>query len=237
MLLENIILDKITVKPPKRIDSFMASKLHYDDTKFILTLKACRIVSCKTHNERMFLKLKIPSYQEKEVLKIEEYIVDTIMHNADSWFKSKFNSKTISEYFVSSLTPQRNLKCVLKLNIESPTTSPPESLVGHDVDITLQIKTLRFLKTSFWLCYDVLDYKQCESQEVFRDDDTASLCDEDIGPDFEEKESLRKRYIQQLETEILNTKSRLEYLHSLFTELNNDNYTIATLDAVENAIA
>jgi hypothetical protein len=237
MLLENIILENITVKPPKRIDSFMASKLHYNDGKFTLTLKSCRIVSCKTHNERMFLKLKIPSHQEKELLKIEEYIVDTIMQNADNWFKSKFNSKTIAEYFISSLTPQRNLKCVLKLNIESPTITPADTLVGHDVDITLQIKTVRFLKTSFWLCYDVLDYKQSESQEVFRDDDTSSLCDEEIGPDFEEKESLMKRYRNQLEIEIRNSQSRLEYLQSLLDELNNDNYTIATLDAVENAIA
>lgn len=240
MLLQQLDINRIVIKQPKRIDTFMSSKLVYDEEKLFIDIPQCCLVSLKQHNDQLYCKFKLNLEQEKLLLGLEEHIVGITTDNANVWFKSKINANTMDEHFVSSLVVHRKHKSILKLRIESTSVVPDSTLIGSIVDIKLKVLSLRFLKTSFWVCYDLVECKPSLSNSAFVDDeDTSSIVhdDDDIGPDYEEREALRIHYMKELSREIDKCRAKIDCLNELHGNLAEHKFTLATFDAVENAIA
>ena len=90
------------------------------------------------------------------------------------------------------------------------------------------------------MCYDVYD---CVETSVFLTDDeeddkkSVNYGDEDVGPDEEEREALRVRYLEYLNENIDILGSRVSRLKELANILDKNNFSLATFDAVENALS
>lgn len=237
-----IDLCKIDIKQPKRVDNFMNSKITYDNGKLVVDLFGLQLLSSKLHDENLYCKLKLNTDSQKTIMHIEEHLVDIVKKNTNTWFKSKMNADTIDEYFVSNLIINSQTKCVLKLRVESSSTIPDNDLIGQHVDIKLRLSSIRFLKTSFWVCYDIVACTPAKAFGFTTDDDddntsVAGCIDDELGPDFETRERFRTHYIEKITEEIDNTQQRLDRLNVLLNELEANNFSLAIFDAVENAIA
>ena len=239
MLIHDIQIDKVQVKCPKRFDSFMTGKILYDGDRFIVTFRNVKMVSCKNANDTLYCQIKLGRDNQKFLLDLEEHIVDTTKENVQAWFKNKMNSDTVDEYFVSALTFSKKHNSIFKVRVDSPTLELDDSFNDQNVNITFRISSLRFLKTSFWVCYDILE---CEPANMFidEDEDNKSVIgdDDDIyGPDNEEVERLRNRYIHLLQSTYDQLEQKCSRLKDLLEMLERNNFSLATFDAVENALS
>jgi len=237
-----IDLNKIDIKQPKRVDNFMNSKITYDDTKFVIDLTGLQLLSLKSYDENLYCKLKLNKESQKTIMHIEEHLVDIVKQNTNTWFKSKMNADTIDEYFVSNITMTSQAKCVLKLRVESSSVVPDMNFIGQHVDIKLRLSSIRFLKTSFWVCYDILACTPTKAYGFSTDDDddnvsVAGQIEDELGPDYETREHFRIHYIHKVTEEINKAQHKLDRLNTLLTELEANNFSLAIFDAVENAIA
>lgn len=252
MIIPEVSLNSIVVKNPKRYDTYMCSKIAYAvsdalgvaaSEKLVLELPGVKLLSCKDVSGVLYMKMKLTKDQERFMLDMEERLMDITIENIDSWFKSKMNRDTVDEYFQSGLVYHRKLRCMMKTRIDNPTIRPDVDLAGKHVDLKLRVVSLKFLKTTFWVCYDIIECVPSRAV-LFQgddDDDTASIAgmggEDEIGPDHEEVERMRTYYMEQLADAIEAGKARLDRLDRLYHELEKNCFSLATFDAVENAIA
>lgn len=245
MIIQEVRLDSIVVKQPKRYDTYMCGKIAHADDKLIIDLPGVKLISSKDVSNIMYIKMKLAKDQERFMLDMEERLMSVTIENIETWFKSKMNRDTVDEYFQSGLVYDRKLRCILKLRIDNPSIIPDLELASKFVDIKLRVVSLKFLKTSFWVCYDIVEC--VPSRAVLfqgdEDDDTTSLAGgligdlDEAGPDVEEVERVRAYYLARLDDKIKEHEMRLDILRKLHNELNKDCFSLATFDAVENVIA
>lgn len=219
----------------------MIGKILYNDDKFTIVLPNVKLFSMKHADETLYCKFKLTSYLEKFVVDMEDQLVGLIVQNTGQWFKAKMNQETMEEYFQSSLTVNKKHRCLLKLRIESPTQVPAQDLVGSNVDVTLRIHSVRFLKTSFWIVYDMMSCVPAIGTSFQSDDDDAcSITNidevEDMGPDQEEREQLRQLYIGKLQDKIDNTEELLKQLVYQKQQLVSGSFSLSAFDAIENLL-
>ena len=239
MQVDDVDFTKLQVRQPKRCDTFMSGKVSYNDSKFVVKLNNVRITSCKRANDTLYVQIKLPRHIERFFMDLEEYVVNHTVDHVDEWFKSKMNPETVDEYFVSGLSLSKKHKLLLKLRIDSPSCDITYDMINKHVDLALRVTSVRFLKTSFWLCYDIVS---CEDSVLFvdEDDDNRSLLgvdeEADAGPDCEVLEGMRKHYMKKLEYVIATYEEQLPRLKHLYEILERNNFSMATFDAVENAL-
>ena len=242
MFTHEVDIEKVNVKQPKRYDNFMAGKISYNDEKFVLDLPHVKLLSNKSSNETLYCKFKLSREQEKFFIDMEEKFVSLTTENVAQWFKSKMNQDTVDEFFTSALNFNKKHRSVLKLRIESSTAIPEADLVNTTVDIKLRVASIRFLKTSWWLCYDLIECTPSQglSFQTDDEDDTASvLAIEDIdavGPDFEEREEMRQRYVELLEENARACTERLRRVEELLGIIRGSSVSLSAFDAIENLL-
>lgn len=237
---------KICIKTPKRFDNFMSGKIVYDEDKLVIDLPSVRILSSKNANETLYCKMKLLREHERFFIDLEERIVQLTVDNVVNWFKSRMNEETVDEYFQSALVMGKKIKTMLKLRIESPSVVPDADMVeGGLVDIRLRVHGVRFLKTAWWICYDIIG---CTASNMRggslgfvtddEDDDKCSIAglDEECGPDGEERERMRTMYMDRLREEIDGNEGRLQAMKGLYEQLESGAYTFAAFDAIENLL-
>lgn len=244
MIISNVNFEHVGVKQPKRYDTFMNGKITYDNDKFFIELPNVRLTSCKDVSNTLYIKIKLSKEHEKMILDLEDKIVDITTENIDTWFRSKMNQDTVDEYFQSSIVFHRKFKTLFKLRIDNPSFIPDQDVIGRVVDIKLRVTSIKFLKTAFWICYDMIGCESSNPGFVGDDDETASiggfgydLEDGDLGPDGEDIQALRELQINRLIKEIDSTSTRLKDMRALLNDLNENNFSLSTFDAVENVLA
>lgn len=243
MNIQDIENKHIIVQPPKKYDTFMISKMRYNNSKMVVKINNVRVISCKSANGSNFYRFKLKKNQEYKIAEIEEHILATISKNVESWFKNKINRETIDEYFQSSIVFHKKHRNVLKIKDENPSFHEQENLINKIANISIKFSHVKFLKNSFSISYDIdeIDVQNDTNIEYEFDDDdnddNQSIANDDVGPDFEEIQNLKCFYNKNIETEITKLTQKLDILQSLQLELQSDVVSLTTFDAVENAIA
>jgi hypothetical protein len=237
----NSNIENLSIKQPKRYDTFMSGKVVDGETnnKVTLNFDSVRVISIKNSNETTFCQFKLSRVQEKMIMDIEDDVISLTTENAGKWFKNKMNVTTVDEYFQSNLVFNKKHKSIFKLRIESSTIVPDSDLITKKVDIQLRVASVRFLKSTFWICYDILEIK--ESSCSFKDDDDDNISivnglEEEYGPDAEELEAIKSSYKSTLQKKITGLKDDLYKYESLLDELSS-NCQLSVLDAIENALS
>lgn len=237
--------NRVDIKPPKRYDSFMSGKVAYEGEKMVVDLQNVKLVSSKTapNTGTLYCKIKLSRELEKFIMDLEERITDITTSNCTEWFKSRLNEETVDEYFQSSLTFDKKHRCLFKIRVDNPSLVPEDAFVGEFVDIKLRVSSVKFLKTTFWICYDVMHVDSAKARLSFQsdeeEDDTGSVVgvDEECGPDFEERERLRRVYIERLRDEMGFHRDRLQRLEDMHTTMEGGVFALGAFDAIENLLA
>ena len=231
--------ETLVVKQPKKYDESYIGKIYLDDKKTPVkfSFQNVKVVSIKNCSEFKNVIIKLDKSQIKEVLQVEEILMNIAKLNVSKWFSNKVKPTLIDEYFQSNIIVHKDFGNAFKAR-----TDETEFTENNVYNINVRLVSIRFFKQALSLIWSIETFTSKDCYLFSTEEDIED--DEDCIPDIniireEVLESLCKKletYIIQLE-ELTNTtefiKSKIDIIKK--TELLSDiEEAVKNIDFVQN---
>ena len=195
--LNDIDVNNVLVRPPKKIDESYICKVDYSDGKLELVLQNVKLLRAKMLGPNSFYLYVKPSKTIiSRMVELEEHFISTAQTSCSKWFQKKLNPELIEEYFQSSSSIDRIHGNILRFKINEmlPDFDLSSIADGSIIDLTLRLHSIKFYRQSFNIVWSFIDgvksntFKNfIEDESVFINDDDESDVDEScLGPSAEE---------------------------------------------------
>lgn len=230
-------MENILIKQAKKYDDSYVCKVEYNADKFHVKIPECRVVRIKPLGVRaVYIYIKVPKTTLDGVLALEDHFVEEAKTHSKKWFSHRIKESTIEEYFQTSVAVDRVHGQVLRIKIDNP---------NHELDseafdpssrysVILRLHSIKFLKQSFFVSWDVKDFETTGSNASTRnwieDDDepnaeldgTANDDDDDdmLAPTEEIREELIYKIAQRIKALNKDINTQLAAIASLENDLS-----------------
>lgn len=199
--------EKIDVRPPKRLDTCMVSKVLYDGTKGLhLQLDFVQITKCKTDGHVRYVTMLVPKHILRVMSVIEARVRQVVAASCDTWFKSKMRADLVDDLFLSNLIVVEG-RPHLRLRVEGidPQIQPGTYNAG------IILSHIKFSKLAFHCIFKNFEVTPAACQTFIEDDSSSEgetdHCDsegldEDYGPHVQDVLDIRNEAVARIRQEV-----------------------------------
>lgn len=197
----DINITSLHIKPPKKYDESYLCKLKYIPNDLVKTKLVFNISKCVIQNIKgTTLYLKSNDSVVKQILRIEDAIVNITKDNVHSWFNHKLSPSSIEDMFVGSVVLHEKYGKLIKIRI-SNASCLSDLQNGMSGSIVLRMACVKFLKQSFNVVWEYESFQESKTDYMFNDE-------EDHGQDELDDEGFDDEVLCNIQSDLCGNVSK-----------------------------
>lgn len=251
--LENINIDLIQIREPKKYDAYYLYKINYDAQKLVVLFEGVVLCKVQSLDKKAFnLYLKLPSLKLKKFLEFEHGLVDVMKQNYNKLFSKRLRGDVIEEYYNKSVIVHKDFGKILKVKVEDHEL-PQDLLLNNYYTFHLRAHSLKLSKQSLILLWDIEYWTQIKKELCFirneSDDDDEFNYDESIGPTEDDLNDIKSFWhaklcvlksdieskLEKTVREVEEHRDKLEQINELM--MKTTNISLNNMDVVMDELA
>ena len=240
----------LSLKDPKRYDTYMASKVECNGNKgFIINLQDVNLIGIKNDRHISYLRIKGTMETIQYISNIEERVKQIVKENCSRWFKTRMYAAAIDDYFQSCVVfDNKNRTSIRFLLDDIEDDNILDTTVTTVCDITIVLKSIKFYKNYFQLFFGIKSISPKREKVLFQDDvvsdGEAKEIDEDFGPSGQDLEEIRQSLLKKVGGSLIKVRGGIAELARIQDELvalqtalgSSDGDDVQGLDYIDNKL-